>query len=108
MVAVALKLISNLLLFIHNFNKGGTKGTRGTVILIDRKKTDNAMAKNKKTNRQMIVQKTQHRKLKTKQHEPIKNWGDLTCSGRVSRSCSTCITRRVAYVITNPVNSLTR
>ena len=27
------------------------------------------MAKNKKTNRQIIVQKTQHRKLKTKQHE---------------------------------------
>ena len=30
------------------------------------------MAKNKKTNRQIIVQKTQHRKLKTKQHEPTK------------------------------------
>ena len=28
------------------------------------------MTKNKKINRQMIVQKTQHRKLKTKQHEP--------------------------------------
>ena len=28
------------------------------------------MAKNKKTNRQIIVQKTQHRKPKTKQHEP--------------------------------------
>ena len=27
------------------------------------------MAKNKKTNRQIIVQKIQHRKLKTKQHE---------------------------------------
>ena len=26
------------------------------------------MAKNKKTNRQIIVQKTQHRKLKTKQN----------------------------------------
>ena len=28
------------------------------------------MAKNKKTNRQIIVQKTKHRKLKTKLHEP--------------------------------------
>ena len=28
------------------------------------------MAKDKKTNGQIIVQKTQHRKLKTKQHEP--------------------------------------
>ena len=28
------------------------------------------MAKNKKTNRQIILQKTQPRKLKTKQHEP--------------------------------------
>ena len=31
------------------------------------------MAKNKKTNRQIIVKKTQHRKLKTKQHESLKN-----------------------------------
>ena len=30
----------------------------------------------------------------------------LMCSGRVSRSCSICGTRRVAYVITNLVNSL--
>ena len=28
------------------------------------------MTKNKKTNRQLIVQKTKHRKVKTKQHEP--------------------------------------
>ena len=33
------------------------------------------MAKSKKTNRQIIVHKTQHRKLKTKHHEPNKNWG---------------------------------
>ena len=32
------------------------------------------MAKYKKTNRQIIVQKTQHRKLKTKQHEPHQSW----------------------------------
>ena len=52
---------------------------------------------------------TQHRKRKNKQHEPHqKTRGDLSCSGRVNRSCSTCGTRRVAHVITNPVNSLTR
>ena len=33
------------------------------------------MDRNKKTNRQMIVQKTQHRKLKTKQHEPQQQIG---------------------------------
>ena len=33
------------------------------------------MAKNKKTNKQMIVQKTQHRKQKTKQHESLQKTG---------------------------------
>ena len=55
-----------------------------------------------KTNRQIIVQKTKHGKLKTKQHEPHqKLGGDLRFSGRVSISCFTCDTRRVAYIITN-------
>ena len=62
------------------------------------------MAKNEKTNRQTIVHMTQHRKLNNRQQEPhLKTRGDLRCSRRVSRSCSTCDTRRVAYVITNPV-----
>ena len=66
------------------------------------------MAKNEK-DKQTTAHMTQHRKLKNKQHEPHqKTWGDLRCSGRVSRSCSTCGTRRVAYVITNPVNGLIR
>ena len=41
--------------------------------LIDRKKKErieSAIANKKKTNRQIIVHKTQHRKLKTYQHEP--------------------------------------
>ena len=63
------------------------------------------MAKNEKK-RQTTAHMTQHRKLNNKQHEPHqKTRGDLRCSGRVSRSCSTCGTRRVAYVLTNPVNS---
>ena len=33
---------------------------------------------------------------KTKEeHEPTKNWGEQRCSGKVSKSCSTCGTRRV-------------
>ena len=35
------------------------------------------MAKKKKTNRQIIVHKTPHRKLKTKPHEPHKILGDI-------------------------------
>ena len=67
------------------------------------------MAKNeKKRNRQTVVYMTQHRKPKNKQHEPLlppkkktnkqKTRGYLRDSRRVSRSCSTCGTRRVAYV----------
>ena len=38
----------------------------------------------------------------------IKTGDDLRYSGRVSRSCFSCGTRRVANVITNPVNILAR
>ena len=34
--------------------------------------------KKKRTNRQIIVHKTQHRKLKTKQHEPHLNLGVIS------------------------------
>ena len=36
------------------------------------------MAKNKKTNRQIIVQMTRHRKLKTKQHNPHQKLGVIS------------------------------
>ena len=66
------------------------------------------MAKNEK-DKQSTAHMTQHRKLKNKQHEPHqKTRGDIRFPGRVSRSCSTCGIRRVAHVITNPVNSLIR
>ena len=52
--------------------------TRGTVKLINRKETDNAMAKMKRTNRQTIVHTTQHRKLKNKQHEPHQKLGVIS------------------------------
>ena len=90
------------------YSKRGTKDTKRTVKLINLKQTDNAMAKNEK-DKQTTAHTTQHRKLKNKQHEPHqKTRGDFRCSGRISRSCCTCGTRRVAYVITNPVNSLIR
>ena len=80
---------------IVNF-KGGTKDTKGALKLINLKQTDNAMAKNEK-DKQTIAHMTQHRKLKNKQHEPHqKTRRYLRCSGRVSRACSTCGTRRVA------------
>ena len=89
-------------------NKRGTKDTKGTVKLINLKQTDNAKVKNER-DKQTTAHMTQHRKPKNKQPEPHqKTRGDLRCSGRVSRSCSTRGTRRVAYVITNPVKSLIR
>ena len=61
----------------------------------------------KKTNGQTIVHMTQHRKLKNKQHKPHQKIGVISgAPERVSRSCSTCGTRRFAYVITNPVNTV--
>ena len=90
----------------HINDKRGTKDTKGKVKLINLKQTDNAMAKNEK-DKQTTAHMTQHRKLNNKPYEPHqKTRGDLRCSGRVSRSCSPCGTRRVAYMITNPVNSL--
>ena len=92
-------------------HKGGSKDTRGTFKLINRKKWQRHGLKEekKKANRQTIIHKTQHRTLKTKQHEPNqkpKTRTDLRCSGRVRRSCSICDIRRVAYVNSNPVTSL--
>ena len=56
-----------------NIHKRGTKDTRGTVKPINRKQTDNAMAKNeKKTNRPTTAHTTQHRTPKNKQHKPQK------------------------------------
>ena len=59
----------------------------------------------KKTNRQIIVHKTQHRKLKTKQHKPHQKLGLISGTPQGHRSCCTCGTCRVAHVNTNPLNS---
>ena len=54
------------------------KDTRGTVKLINQKQTDNAMAKNEKTNRKTIADMTHNRKLKNKQHEPDQKLGVIS------------------------------
>jgi hypothetical protein len=45
-----------------------------------------------------ITHKTKDRVTRT----PLKTWGELSCSGRLSSSCSTSGTRRV-NLVTNPV-----
>ena len=52
--------------------KRGAKDTRGIVTPIDENKLVTPWQKNKKTNRQMIVHKTQHRKRKTSNTNPTK------------------------------------
>ena len=37
---------------------------------VNQRRTDNAMAKRKKTNRQTMINKTLHKKLRIQQHEP--------------------------------------
>ena len=58
------------------------------------------MAKRKSTNNELqnIRYKTNDRVTRT----PLKTHGELRCSGRVSSSCSTSVTRRV-NIVTNPV-----
>ena len=61
--------------WLHICDKRGAKDTRGTFKLIGLNKLTTPWLKIKKTNRQIIVYMTQHRKLKTKQHEPHKKLG---------------------------------
>ena len=50
-----------------------------------RRRTDNTMAKRKRTKGQTTIDKTKDRVTRT----PLKIEGELRCSGRVSTSCST-------------------
>ena len=58
---------------VLNLNKKRANDTKGTFKLICRKKQIPSWLKKKKTNGQTIVHKTQHRKLKTRLHEPHRN-----------------------------------
>ena len=61
-----------------------------------RKRTDNTMAKRKRTNNdlQNTTQKAKDRARRT----PLKTGGKLRCSGRVGSSCSTCGSRLVIFI----------
>jgi hypothetical protein len=51
--------------------------------------TMQSMAKRKETEGQITIYKTLHRKQKIEQHEfRSKTWDELSCTGRVSSSCS--------------------
>ena len=58
----------------------------------------NDIEKDKKTNNdlQIITQKTKDQVTRT----PLKTRSELRCSGRVSSSCSTCVTRLVSLINT--------
>jgi hypothetical protein len=62
--------------------------TKGSSEAVNRKRTGNAMA-NIKRQRDNIIYKTLHRKLKVEQHEPHSKWRGFRCSRMVRQSCST-------------------
>jgi hypothetical protein len=82
------------------FYKKSVKISKGQSKFGYRRKTYNTMAKIKSTNGQTTIYKATDRVTRT----PLKTWGELRCSGRVSSSCSTSGTRRV-NLVTNPVIS---
>ena len=61
--------------------------------------------KYQQTNRQTIVHRTQHRELKTEQHEHHQKLVVIlgVSAWKLSKSCSTYGTRRVAHFSTNHV-----
>jgi hypothetical protein len=56
---------------------------------------DRQWSKEKGRKEQTMIYKTLHRKLKISNMNPTKNWGELSCSGRISSSCSMCDTCHV-------------
>ena len=75
--------------------KKSLKIPKGKSESVNRRRTDNTMAKRKSTNNdQQNTYKTKDRVTRT----PLKTGDDIRCSGRVSSSCSTSDTRRVNLV----------
>ena len=73
-------------------NKKTLKMSKGQPESINERRTDNIMGKRKiKKNPQISTHKTKGRVTGS----PLNTGGELMCSGRVSNSCSTSITRRV-------------
>ena len=81
-------------------DKKSLKIPKGSSESVNRRRTDNTMAKRKSTKGQTTKYKTKYRVIRT----PLKTGGDLIWSGRVSSSCSTSGTRRV-NLVTNSVIS---
>ena len=69
---------------------------KGKSEAINRRRTDNAIPKIKRTNNdlQNTTQKTKDRGVRTQ----LETGGELMCFGGASGSCSTCGTRRVTLV----------
>ena len=63
----------------------------------------NKKKKKKKEDKQRSAQHT-HKTKDRVTRTPIKTGSELMCSGRVSSSCSTSVTRRV-NLVTNPMTS---
>ena len=77
-----------------------TNQPKGNQNPVNQKRTDNAMAKRKRTTGQTMMYKLLHIKLKIEQHEPSKNWeGTQVLSRRVCSACFTCGTHRVTLGI---------
>jgi hypothetical protein len=61
------------------------------------------MAKRKRTKGQTTIYNHAYKTKDRVTRTPLKTWGELRCSGRVSSSCSTTDTRRV-NLVTNSVS----
>jgi len=71
------------------------KMQKGLSVTVNRRRTDNTIAKRKRTKVQNITQKTKDRATRT----TLKKTGDeLKCSGRVAVRCSICCTRCVTLI----------
>ena len=76
----------------------GQKIPKGSSEAVSWRRTDNTIAKRKRTTGQTTIYKTTHRKPKIKNTNPIKTGSIHWCCGRVSSSCFTYGTRRVILV----------
>jgi len=80
------------------------KISKGQSESVDRRRTDNTMAKRKSTKGQTTITKHTYKTKVRVTRTPLKTGGELRCSGRVSSFCSTSDLRRV-NLVTNPVIS---
>jgi len=84
--------------------KKSLKIPKGQSESVYRRRTDNTMAQKKVQNDKQRSTKHTYKTKDRVTWTPLKNGGELRCSGRVSSSCSTSDTRR-DNLLTNPVIS---